>query len=175
LALVRFDVGQSADVLSPGEHKQHLKEVFEGWDRGRGRGIDDVRFYGQGLIASDAVVIPSQPSGQTSYGSQYPVLGPEDGYVWSVRRISVYQLTGTSDVLYVFRGQVGDTAASIQPSNFIDTMTTANPVVTLGSGRCTLRGGEQLVIVGAALSTTGTLTVSGEAVRVPAEMKYKVL
>jgi hypothetical protein len=173
MALVRFDVGQSADVLTPDENRNHLREMFNAWERSRAAGVKDFRFQAQGTIADGAVTIPSLPAGVQSFGTGWPATGPGAGDVWAVHRISVWLLTSSSDTLYIFRGQYGDAAGN--PGNFLAQLTQASPFVTLGAGRVTLQAGEQIIITGSSLTSTGTLVINGEGVQAPAEMAYKVL
>jgi hypothetical protein len=179
MAKLRFDVGAEADILSPDEHKKHLMSLVVAEVYERARGVKPIRFTAQGTVASTAVVIPGGAvTGEQYYGS-VPAIGPGDGYVWAIQRIAVYPLGGTADVIGIFRQAAtagGGSAFTIQPQSYLGQLTTTVPFWHPGSHGLLLLPDEQITLANiGALTTTGQLTVNGEAIEVPSEMVYKLL
>jgi hypothetical protein len=109
--------------------------------------------------------------------------GPEQGDFWDVRRLVVKSSVSTDTAKYlVFRGTTpSDVLNAYGPFNLIDAFSAAGAGLAVGVGyypaskSLCLQPGEQLY----ALVTGGTIgnvyMLDGEAIRVPAEMKGKIL
>ena len=95
---------------------------------------------------------------------QQSQLGPEDGQVWDVRRVSLFGL-GTSDQIGVYRQAAG---AAGQPQNFLQVLTATAPTWN-PSGGLLLRAPDQLALAAysATLAATG-VTLNCEAIAVDA-------
>ena len=101
-------------------------------------------------------------------------LGPREGWVWDVHRISVYGLNAATEVCQVFKAPSGATAAQVA-QNFVCTLTPgANQTAakfaatqTFGKGQCVLKAGYSFQIINAAAFTNGeTVTFSGDAISI---------
>ncbi len=119
-------------------------------------------------IAIPAVQFPLN-AGVTTVPTQASLLGPEDGQVWDVRRVTVQGLTGVQVVtLYkeVNSGAVGN------PQNLLQVFTATAPTWS-PSGGLILRSPDALLLVGSALTVAPVL--SGEAVAVEARWLSRYL
>lgn len=139
--------GAPIETLNQAELREVLGEQTTSWFQEEARGFTTARFSNVATVASTNVQIPK---------SDADVFGPEQGYAWRVSRISVSGLS-SNDVLSVFRGEP-------TPLNFLAYLT-ATTILLPGKG-IILRSGEQLVIKNtAALTATGDIVVTGEAVQ----------
>lgn len=97
-------------------------------------------------------------------------LGPREGWIWDVHRISVFGLHAATESVQIFKTPGGGSAAQVA-QNFVCTLL---PVVgqpannfaafqTFGKGQCVLKAGYSLQIVGASLTATEIVTFSGDA------------
>jgi hypothetical protein len=99
-----------------------------------------------------------------------PVVGPEQGYAWSLLRIVVDGMTGTAtpDVLNMYRNSTGTAPLwQFNGNNFGYTF----PRLSL-----VLMGGDTLKFASTGtFAATGTIRVSGELIETPAEMLWKLI
>lgn len=115
---IKLDVGAELDLLSPGEYKDGLESLNRTWFEEMGRGLKHIRFMTHATVTAGAFAVgaPLQPDGQ--------LLGPREGFVWSVDRITVSGLA-TGDTVRLWRN-------GNQLHQLIDTLTpnpNANGVV----------------------------------------------
>jgi hypothetical protein len=171
MAKFRFDVGAEADLPTITEQAQLMGLRDKSFWVERARGVKPMRFAGQGTVSSGSVTIPGQ-SASTTYGSNLPQMGPSDGFAWAVQRITCYLITNSSDVLYVYRGSAQTTGS---PNNFLGILTQAAPTLHVGGKGLFLLPDEQILVTGSSLTTTGTLTINGEAIEAPAEQVWKIV
>ena len=117
--------------------------------------------------ASGTVVLGQSWSGQ-SYTGQ--IIGPNEGYVWSIRRLSANGLgTGTSpDILNVYRNGTGVAPVWQLNGN--------NWGYSFGPAELLLMPGEKLVAqsLGSLVSTV-QVTLTGDAIEVPFAMLGKLV
>lgn len=218
------------------------------------RGVKHLGFTAQGTIAAGAVFIPSANPAVTQSQLQMPIMGPVDGFVWAIQRVTIDGLTklfagsnpvpstpavppsatyvfnpnayavnvaisggtvtavaingltvGAGDGTYVLPAGAGiDITYSVAPTwawtydgpavtatvntdsvtiyrnsqagyNRLFSLSATQEWETPGGHAEILRGGDQLIAVGTGLNSTGTLTLSGEAIEVPAEMISKLV
>jgi hypothetical protein len=160
MALVRFDVGQSADMLTPSEHSANLEHHRTSLWVERARGVKHMRMPGlQGTAVSSALLM--------GHGAQQ--VGPRDGFCWSVQRLVVNGLTtgATPDVVnFYFNNEEGVPAWQLNGNQF---------GTSFGKLQLTMYGGDVLIVqsVGT-FNATGTITVQGEVIEVPSEMLWKL-
>jgi hypothetical protein len=129
-------------------------------------GVKHFYFSAAGLIAGGSVTIPGPQSGNVGQ-LQQPTLGPEDGFVWTIQRVTIDGLTTGTDKIIFYRNYVS-------PQTHLYSVTGATEFYHPGGHASVLRGGDQLVAAGTGLTSTGTLTLSGEAFEAPAEMIAKL-
>ena len=153
-------LGEHYDLVSADELNQHTSRIekrFDTFIRDLTRGLKVMRL-GPAAGTTDA-------SGNVSITLQ----GPRSGYIWEIRRIAV--AGNTADSVTVYRSTDGTT----NPNQYLGVLPLTS-YGALGSKSTFLMPDESLVIVGTALSTKSTtLTVTGEAIEVPAEMIGKLL
>jgi hypothetical protein len=215
------------------------------------QGVKHIDFTATATIVGGSVTIPSATPGNVGQ-LQIPFLGPEDGFYWSLQRVTVDGLTkynaaqtvntpavpastvaqqngysfpvnvtisggtltavvvngvtvGTTDGTYIVpaAGTISVTysvaptwAWAAAPGTNLPTYNTDYLVVYKnfaagynrlfslsaaeewefpGSHAGMLKPGDVLIVTGSGLTSTGTLTLSGEALSVPAEMVYKLV
>jgi hypothetical protein len=105
-------------------------------------------------------------AGAISLGGDQPdqtLVGPKQGFVWAVHRISILNLTGT-DTLQLYKGS----------NRFICNITATTAMQTFSKGQLSLMPGDFLRVVGSSLSGTGQITVYSEGFNVPAQMIVKL-
>ena len=100
------------------------------------------------------------------------LFGPENGIVWDVRRVTVVGLAA-NEVVNLYRGATG-TSNDAQPNNKIAQITnqTTNAkdgTYSPGLGACLLRGNQVLTIQGTGLTNGEIITVTWDAISVPAK------
>ena len=156
--MARVDLGNlgSFDMLNKDELKQALLEAqTENYERLRGREL--MRFSSPSAAAvSNAITLPS--SGQAA---GY-MLGPEQGYVWSVRLLVVAGLTASSttpDVVNIYKHGTQQLVWQLNGNVFAQTW---------GRGEMILYPGESLYLqnVGS-IAATGNISFYGQADQVP--------
>jgi hypothetical protein len=163
MTLVRFDLGQTADVLSPAEHRGQLRGELQDWDRARATGRKWMHLPPlQGAASSGTLLI----------GHAAPVCGPMSGYIWTVTRLVVTGLTtGTSpDVVNFFlndsRGGAAPVWWQLNGNSFGE---------TFGRGQLLVMPGETVICRSlGTFAATGTITVTGDVEQVPAEMQGRL-
>jgi hypothetical protein len=163
-----FKLGAYMDLLDKNELERALEKQTERL-LADARGVKHFYFSAQGLISGGSVQIPGPVAGVTEAQLQQPTLGPMDGYIWAIQRITIDGLTSATDVITFYR-------SNVSANNHLYSVTMApNESRHPGGHGSILRGGDTLVAVGSSLTTTGTLTLTGEAIEVPAEMIAKLV
>jgi hypothetical protein len=112
--------------------------------------------------ASGSALVLGESAGQ--------VVGPREGYFWSVRRLVVSGLNSgaTPDVVNLYRG----TASGVPLWQFNGN----NFGYTFGKGQMSLRGGENFALASVGtFNSLATITLAGELVEVPAQLAGKVI
>lgn len=163
-----FKLGAYMDLLDKNELEKALEKQTYAL-LADARGVKHFYFSAQGLISGGSVTIPGPVAGVTEAQLQQPNLGPLDGYIWAIQRVTIDGLTGNTDVITFYRN-------SVQPNNHLYSLGAApNESRHPGGHGSLLRGGDVLVASGSGLTSTGTLTLTGEAIEVPAEMVAKLV
>lgn len=151
----KLEVGAELDFLTKGE----LKDELKAWSAEMFRGGKFRRVAMTGAIASNAVTIGGE---QVDRGESY---GPEDGFVWSVRRMAVSGFTvAAADLLYVYLNDAS-------PTQLVGRLGVGG--LLFDRGQVVMSSGDQLVITGASLSVaTGQAVVSVGLLEVPQFMTW---
>jgi hypothetical protein len=100
-------------------------------------------------------------SGAVLFASKEHDLGPPDGYVWAVQRLTVAGLTGT-DVCSIYKGP--PLAQSIDPSRLANLVTATAPTWNPGRTGMVLYPGDSILVSGSALAAA-SVAVSGEVIQ----------
>lgn len=156
----KIDFGTEIDLLTQGELDASLARHGDALERSRVRGI---RYRRLPLLQGVAA------GGVLTLGATTPTVGPDSGFAWSLRRVVITGLTAgaTPDVVNLYRNGGGEQPVwQFNGNNF---------GYTFGRLELVIQGGETLVLVSAGtFAATGTITMSGELVEVPAEMLGKL-
>lgn len=143
----KMKAGAEIETLNQAELIDALGQTTTTWFQEEARGFTTARFSNVATVVGANVQVPK---------ANDDVFGPEQGFAWRVSRISVSGLSA-NDVLSVFR-------EAATPMNFLCYLTATAPVFP-GKG-IILRSGEKLLIANtAALTATGDIVVTGEAVQ----------
>jgi hypothetical protein len=162
--MAKFKIGAGAELelLTKEELSDALSEA-DAWEVAR-------------LQAEKWMRLPQLLSGNASSGSLVlgetagDIVGPREGYFWSIRRLVVSGLTSgaSPDVVNLYLGTAaGQPLWQFNGNNF---------GYTFGKGQLSLRAGENLALASVGtFAATGTITLSGELVEVPAQLAGKVI
>ena len=161
---VKLSAGAEIDLMTQAEmydalRRNHADTVLE-----RARGVKWMR-----LPRLSGTLSGTYPTSTTKLGGPGQC-GPQPGYAWALRRLAAINLSASTDQLYAYRNEVTD-------AQFIATLVGlgATNYVSFTNVQAVLFSGDQLIIApGATFAATGTITVTGEAVEVPAQMLWKV-
>lgn len=166
MAEVKLAAGAKLDVLNRKELKEALDTVTRDWFNQVSRGDRYRRFSASATIASGIVTIGGAAQKDAS-------LGPAEGFVWAVQRIAVSGLTSatgtplvaTTEPVALFLNDSGPAA-------------TVHPAIVgykeFGEHELVLYPGDTLLVAGAGLASTGTVTVTGQAREVPMPLAWRL-
>jgi hypothetical protein len=155
--------GMHLEVPNRDENREDIARVMDERELIQARGVKWMRLPEMyGTPANSALTMDE------SHGT---VVGPEQGYVWSLRRIVVDGLTAsatTPDILNMYRNSTGSAPLWQFNGNSFG--------YTFGRLEMTLMGGDTLMFASVGtFAATGRVRVSGELVEVPAEMAWKLV
>jgi hypothetical protein len=162
VAKFALKAGAEIDLLSQAELREELVKYYAAREAARLRGLKWMRLPEllSGKAASGALAL-GESDGQ--------LVGPNEGYVWSLRRLVVQGLTSGAvpDVVNLYRGTAaGSVLWQFNGNNF---------GYTFGRLELTLRGGERLALASSGtFAATGTVTLTGELIEAPAELIGKL-
>ncbi|HEY1673327.1 MAG TPA: hypothetical protein VGG50_11475 [Streptosporangiaceae bacterium] len=161
MARVNFEVGASADLLTPTEHRDILVKVIRGLEAEAVRGIKHMRLPQlQGVVSGTATLLLGHDQ----------KCGPDSGFAWCIRRLVITGLSGgtSPDIVNVYINNAeGVPVWQFNGNNF---------GYTFGKGEFTLYGGDHLLVANdGALTATGMVTIAGEVTSVPQEMLAKIV
>ena len=166
MAEAKLQAGTKIDILNRKELKEVIDAASRDWFTQVARGDRYRRFSASSAIAAGAVRI----GGATARDS---VLGPAEGFVWAVQRIGVQGLTtvtgtpaaATTEPLALFLNDDG-------PASLV------HPAVTgyldLGQYSLVMYPGDTLLLTGTSLTSTGTVTVTGQVREVPLPLAWRL-
>ena len=159
----KVDISGAVGFLTKGDLDDSLHAYREESELELARGLKYFRLPRLYAVPSGGTVRLGEAWAGQPYTGQ--VTGPREGYAWSIRRLAASGLgTGTSpDILNVYRNGV-----SLEP---FWQLNGNNWGYTFGRTEMLLLGGERLMAqsVGSLVSTV-QITLTGDAVEVPAEM-----
>lgn len=163
MAMLHIKAGAQIDVATPGEVEKILHKTLIAATLEYGRGKKFRNFSSSATVANNAVVLGDSGTA----GSQK--MAPDDGFTWSVKRLTVVGLAA-NDIVGVYRN-------STQPLDAIEAAqaTTASPwpFFGFGSRQLILHSDERLIIANVgSLTATGKVYVSGLAEEVPTNMEW---
>ncbi len=162
MAKFKLNAGAEIDFLTQAEMDHSLTTAFHDYEAARLSGIKPIRFMDQGTVASNAVTIGDPSTGSTGGF----LVGPNEGYVWSIRHLVVEGLTAsatTPDIVNIYR------------ANRIIWQLNGNQFAqTWGRGEILFYGSEALAVKNSGnLASTGVIIMHGLAEEVPAELVGK--
>ena len=149
--------------LTRDELAEVLREDRQAVEAARLEGIKYFRLPTLYATPSSGTVVLGQSWSGQSYTGQ--IIGPNEGYVWSIRRLSANGLgTGTSpDILNVYRNGTGVAPVWQLNGN--------NWGYSFGPAELLLLPGEKLIAASlGSLVATVQVTLTGDAIEVPAAM-----
>ena len=172
---VKLDVGATVDFLNKDELDTILQKYQEQAMLAERQKLSGLKYFRLPRLyatpASGTVVLGEQWSANgTAQTYTDQIMGPNAGYVWSIRRLSVSGLgTGTSpDLLNIYRnGFHTDAVWQLSGNSFAN---------TFGKTELLLMPGEKLIAasLGSLVSTTQVI-LSGDAVEVPQQLIGKII
>lgn len=162
MAVLEIKAGAKLDVCTPGEMRKLLHDTLIAATLEYQRGKKFRYFSTTAAVAGSAVVLGDP-------GVAGDPMAPDDGFTWSVKRLTVVGLA-TNDVVGVYRN-------SRQPMDAIESgaATAGAPWVWFGWGsrQFILRSDERLIVANVGnLTATGQVYVSGMAEEVPSNMEW---
>jgi hypothetical protein len=166
------------DVLTCVELEQSLNKEFDTAVR--------QRFLGMELQRFPRTITEAASSGNLNIGAignNMAPIGPEQGDIWSVRRVIVKSSVRTDSATYfLFRGSApSDAQNAYGIVNLLDQFTAAGVGLPVsvgfypGNKSLYLQPGEQIYAMVLGVTAGVTYMLDGEAIRCPAEMKGKIL
>jgi hypothetical protein len=177
MAKVRLDIGAEVDFLTRDELAGELKKYRAEADaqaQGAMRGIKYLRMPRAYATPVSGTVRLGENFSAAGVPQVYtgPVIGPAEGYVWSVRLLACSGLgTGASpDILNIYRNGVSGGLMPIWQLN-------GNSFgYTFGRAEMVLLGGERLIAASVgSMMATGQVGLYGDAIEVPSEMIGKLV
>lgn len=164
------------DVLTREEMAAEVHEGVDNWIRERFRGLEIQRLPRLIITATAA----TQPMFATN---DMTPLGPEQGDVWMLRRVIVKGFTLTDTAKYVlFQGSTpSDVGSGYTGQYLLEGFTASGGGQPVGVGfypgtkAIFLQPGEQVYAQLSAATVGNQYILEGTAIRVPAEMKGKIL
>lgn len=172
---VKLDVGATIDTLNRDELRAELEKYRAEGDaqaQGAMRGIKYFRLPRLYATPANGTIVLGEAWSALGTGQPYTgqSAGPNEGYVWSIRRLACNGLgTGaTPDELNIYRsGHSSDPVWQLNGNNW---------AYTFGRTEMVLLGGEKLIAQSVGSMTgTGQVTLTGDAIEVPAEMMGKLV
>lgn len=154
---VKLALGATLDTLSKGELDKTLA-ARDAKSRADAVGFKIMDFpVMRGQIATGAITLGGDQADQI-------LVGPKQGFVWAVHRVSILNLAST-DAVSLYKGS----------NRFICNISgSGTSMQTFGRGQLTLSPGDFLRIIGTGMQGTGQITVYSEGFNVPAPMIIKL-
>ena len=162
MAKHRFDLGTTFETLTQDELGQELHRAAQISQQEMARSVKYMRFGPFSTsVASNAFKFDGTTLG----------IGPREGFVWTIRRMSIDGLNSgaTPDIANIYRNNVG-TGPRVWQFNG------NNFAYTFGKTELLLLGGETVSLVSAgSIAATGTILWSADYLEVAAEEIFKLL
>lgn len=157
MAEVKLAAGAKLDVLNRHELKSVLDTVTRDWFNQVARGDRYRRFSAAAAISGAAVTIGGA-------SARDAVMGPAEGFVWAVQRIAVVGLTDTEPVRLSIND---DGPASVVHPALVQ-------YADFGQYSLVLYPGDTLLVTGTSLTSTGTVTVTGQVRELPLPLAWRL-
>lgn len=162
----QIKAGAELDTLNKDELHAVLRTVTADWFNQVSRGDRYRRFSAQGTIAAGALTI----GGAEQLDN---VLGPKEGFVWAVKRVALYGLTTyDTETPAVFSEPVRLHINDEGPASLV------HPAVQgyqgFNTDELVLYPGDTLLAVGAGLTGTGIITLTGQARELPMPLAWRI-
>lgn len=162
------------DILTRLEHEAVMHKALNEAVRQRYWGIESQRFP-RAMVTATATTV-------NLFSNEAPT-GPEQGDFWEVRRVVVKSNNFADTAKYLlFRGtSPSDIGNAYGPFNLVEGFAAAGAGQPVGVGyypsskSLALQPGEQLYALVVTATIGNVYMLDGEAIRVPAEMKGKIL
>ncbi len=148
----QLKAGATADTLNQAELGDSLDRHTKDWYREANRGLSTALIDpAPQQAANGAVIFPTNSEVQ---------IGPDVGFMWKITRVSADGLA-TGDILKILRGS-GPSSSIATGGKYVASLTLASPTYGPGHGLL-LRGDQRIVVVGAGLTSTAEIVLTGEA------------
>ena len=159
MAEVKLQAGAKLDLLNKAELKSVIDAASRDWFGQVSRGDRWPRFHAQGVVAGDATL--------SIGGAAFPDsgLGPAEGFLWSVTRIAFAGLSA-NDVMSLHLNDDG--AGSLVTPHIV------SGYQSFDLGELVLYPGDVLLALGAALTATGTITMTGQYRELPMPLAWRL-
>lgn len=157
--------GGEIDVLT----KSELQEGLQDWIKQTVIGARPIRFSAQAAITA---------AGTLSIGGKTTIIsgktGPDQGFLWIVRRLCVAGLNVATDPASVFLTDPDAAGALVYPN--LTGVAGATGYKSWNSGELVLQGDDAIIVAStAAVAATGTVTLTGAALEFPQGLAWKYL
>lgn len=157
MAEAKLQAGAKIDILNRKELKEVLDTATRDWFNQVARGDRFRRIAASAAIAGTALEIGG-PAARDA------VLGPADGFVWAVQRLALVGLASTETVQL----SLNDAGASavVHPA--------MGRYQSFGQFDLVLYPGDTLLIEGTGLTSTGIVTLTGQARELPVPLAWRL-
>jgi hypothetical protein len=155
---VKFKIaaGAEIDLLTQGELKDTLRGMMTSWVAEVSMGDRYRRFSAYGDIADSALSIGGTPEQE---------IGPDEGFVWSVKRLAVTNYDPDAEALGLYINGT-DSSGVVEPI-----LSRYNPY---DANQLILYPGERLWIAGSSLTSSGRVWVTGQARELPISLLWRL-
>lgn len=157
----KISAGAEIDFLNQDELKRTLSEMMVAWRVDAAKGDRYVDIRDQGLIGAAGDLTIGGASGDQR-------MGPREGYVWDIRRLCIAGLDyAGGDVAAVYRNES-------TPLSLLGRTDQVTRGLFLLDRQWVFYPGHQLVVVGASLSATGYVQVTGTVRELPISLAWRL-
>lgn len=167
MAEARLAAGAKIDVLNRKELREVMDAVTRDWFTQVSRGDRYRRFSAKGTIDGTGGLLIDGTTAENQ------TLGPAEGFVWAVQRIGVYGLTSRTGTPLVATTEPVDLYLNDDgPSSIV--RPAVEGYADFGQYSLVLYPGDTLLVKGTALTSTGQVTVAGQAREVPLPLAWRL-
>jgi hypothetical protein len=162
---VNLQLGAELDVLTKDEARAALDGALANWQAEFARGRRYRRFSAQAAVVGGAITIGPGVDGDG--------LGPDEGFVWSVKRLTVSGFSAANDTVDLFLNDRSGTTL-VEPG-IARAGSSTGGVRKWGSNQLVLQAGDRLLISGAGLAVETTrIVVAGQTLEAPAALIWSL-
>lgn len=153
----KIQAGSEIETLTKDELTDVMTTIRKDWYNQVARGDAWPRFHSQGTISAGVVTIGGDEATDVA-------LGPRDGFMWAVQRIAIDGLSSTESLAFYL--------------NHTSPAVIVHPRIigfqSFGQYDVVMKPGDQMVFTGTGLSSTGTVTITGQAREVPMPLAWRL-